>query len=165
MYRAAIITVSDSAFAGRREDQSGSVIRELITAAGFAVVSTILLPDEREPLAETMQTICDTGGAELLLTTGGTGLSPRDITPEATMDVVERVVPGIAEAIRARSLQITERAMLSRAVSGIRKGTLLINLPGSPNAVRECLSYILPAMMHGLDILTGAVSDCARNKN
>lgn len=109
-----------------------------------------------------MKAIADDGRAELILTTGGTGLSPRDVTPKATQDVAERMVPGIAEAMRAYSMQFTPRAMLSRAVSAIRGQTLIINLPGSPKAVRECLEYLLPTLEHGLEILTGQANNCAR---
>lgn len=162
MYRTAIITASDSGYAGAREDKSAQVIREILSAAGYETVSYALLPDDRETLAEAMRDICDNEKAELILTTGGTGFSPRDITPEATLDVIERNAPGIPEAMRALSMSITPRAMLTRAVAGIRKKTLIINLPGSPKAVRECLEFILPSLSHGLDILTGADSNCAR---
>ncbi|MDE7318239.1 MAG: MogA/MoaB family molybdenum cofactor biosynthesis protein [Lachnospiraceae bacterium] len=160
--RAAIITSSDSGYAGEREDLSGPVIRELLEENGYEVVHSILLPDDRKMLAKEMARIADEGVAELLLTTGGTGFSPRDCMPEATADIVERPAPGIPEAIRAYSMTITPRAMLSRAAAGIRKSTLIINLPGSPKAVRESLEYILPALGHGLEILTGTASDCAR---
>lgn len=160
--RAAIITSSDSGYAGEREDKSGPLIREILEANGYEVVHSILLPDERKLLAEEMARIADEGLAELVLTTGGTGFSPRDCMPEATMDIAERMVPGIPEAMRAYSMTITPRAMLSRAAAGIRKSTLIINLPGSPKAVRESLEYILPALGHGLEILTGRASDCAR---
>jgi molybdopterin adenylyltransferase len=161
-YRVAIITASDSGFAGKREDKSAEVIRELVTAAGYETVSYELLPDDREMISQAMTRICDNSEAELILTTGGTGFSPRDVTPEATADVIERPVPGIPEAMRQLSLRITDRAMLSRAAAGIRGKTLIVNLPGSPKAVRECLEFILPAVSHGLDILTGADSECAR---
>lgn len=160
--RAAIITASDSGYAGQREDLSGSAIREILEQNGYEVVRQILLPDDRKMLAEEMARIADKGEAELLLTTGGTGFSPRDCMPEATADVSERMVPGIPEAMRAYSMTITPRAMLSRAAAGIRRQTLIINLPGSPKAVRESLIYILPALGHGLEILTGRASDCAR---
>lgn len=159
--RVAVITSSDSGYAGKREDLSGPVIREILEGNGYEVVHSILLPDDREMLSKEMARIADEGVAELLLTTGGTGFSPRDCMPEATADVMERAVPGIPEAIRAYSMTITPRAMLSRAAAGIRKSTLIINLPGSPKAVRESLEYILPALGHGLEILTGAASDCA----
>jgi molybdenum cofactor synthesis domain-containing protein len=160
--RAAIITASDSGYAGEREDKSGPVIREILEANGYEVVHTILLPDERKLLADEMARIADEGLAELIVTTGGTGFSPRDCMPEATADVTERAVPGIPEAMRAYSMTITPRAMLSRAAAGIRKGTLIINLPGSPKAVRESLEYIIAPLQHGLEILTGEASNCAR---
>lgn len=160
--RAAVITSSDSAYAGTREDLSGPAIVEILEKHGYQVVHTVLLPDDRERLAEEMRRIADGGEADLILTTGGTGFSPRDCMPEATMDVAERMVPGIPEAVRAYSMQITPRAMLSRAVACIRKSTLIINLPGSPKAVRESLEFLIPPLEHGLEILTGKASDCAR---
>lgn len=159
--RAAIITSSDSGYAGQREDRSGPLIREILEQNGYEIVHAVLLPDDRERLAKEMARIADENIADLLLTTGGTGFSPRDCMPEATMDVAERMVPGIPEAIRAYSMTITPRAMLSRATACIRKSTLIINLPGSPKAVRESLEYILPALGHGLEILTGEASNCA----
>lgn len=160
--KAAILTSSDSGYAGEREDLSGPAIRELLEAAGYQVVHTVLLPDDREMLSAEMARIADEQVAELLLTTGGTGFSPRDCMPEATMDIAERLVPGIPEAIRAYSMTITPRAMLSRAAACIRKGTLIINLPGSPKAVKEALEYILPSLEHGLEILSGEATNCAR---
>lgn len=162
MYRVAIITSSDSGYAGDREDLSGPAIRDYMQNAGYEVVSLTLLPDDRGMLSGCMQAICDENKADLILTTGGTGFSERDITPEATKDIIEREVPGIPEAMRALSMQITPRAMLSRQVAGIRKKTLIINMPGSPKACRECLEFILPSLEHGLDILSGAASNCAR---
>lgn len=159
--RAAILTASDSGYAGEREDVSGPTIRKILEENGYQVVHMILLPDDREMLAQEMSRIADEGVAELLVTTGGTGFSPRDCMPEATMDITERAVPGIPEAIRAYSMTITPRAMLSRAAAGIRKHTLIINLPGSPKAVKESLEYILPSLEHGLEILTGTACNCA----
>ena len=160
--RAAIITSSDTGYAGEREDLSGPAIREMIEPAGYEVVYQKVWPDDRQILEHEMKVICDSGLADLILTTGGTGFSPRDVMPEATLAVTERVVPGIPEAMRAYSLQFTGRAMLSRAAAGIRKQTLIVNLPGSPKAVRECLEYILPQLEHGLQILLGLTGDCAR---
>lgn len=160
--KAAIITASDSGYAGQREDKSGPLIKQILEENGYQVVHEILLPDDRTRLSQEMARIADNEVAELLLTTGGTGFSPRDCTPEATMDITERIVPGIPEAMRAYSLTITPRAMLSRATAGIRKSTLIINLPGSPKAVKESLEYILPALAHGLEILTGQSANCAR---
>lgn len=159
--RAAIITLSDAGYAGRREDKSGPVIRELLEEAGYTVVHTALLPDGVEPLAGELKRLCDGDIADLVLTTGGTGFSPRDLTPEATRAVTERPAPGIAEAMRWNSLRITPRAMLSRGEAGIRKGALIVNLPGSPKAARECLEFILPALGHGLEILKGTAGNCA----
>lgn len=161
MKRAAIITASDSGYRGEREDKSGPVIREILEKAGYEVVAMELLPDDRAMLAGKMQEIADSGNADLILTTGGTGFSRRDVTPEATEEVIERRVPGIPEAMRAYSMTITKRAMLSRATAGIRGTTLIINLPGSPKAVRESLEYIIGALDHGLEILSGEATDCA----
>ena len=160
--RAYIMTASDSGYAGGREDLSGPAAEELLRQAGYDIAGYALLPDDRAMLAEAMRKVCDEDQADLLVTTGGTGFSPRDCTPEATADVIERATPGIPEAMRSYSLQITARAMLSRASAGIRRGTLIVNLPGSPKAVRECLEYILPALGHGLEILKGTAGNCAR---
>jgi len=160
--RAAVITVSDSGYRGEREDLSGPAIVSMLEEAGYEVVSTILLPDEEKMLADEMARIADEGIADLILTTGGTGFSLRDRTPEATKSVVERDVPGIPEAMRNYSMQFTNRAMLSRAAAGIRRQTLIVNMPGSPKAVRECLEFILPALDHGLGILLGRDTNCAR---
>nr|WP_317349495.1 MogA/MoaB family molybdenum cofactor biosynthesis protein [uncultured Blautia sp.] len=162
MKRAAIITSSDSGYRGEREDLSGPAVREILEREGYQVVSTEILPDDREILGNRMKEIADKELAELVLTTGGTGFSQRDVTPEATEDIIERRVPGIPEAMRAYSMTITKRAMLSRAAAGIRKKTLIINLPGSPKAVRESLDYIVGALDHGIEILTGEASNCAR---
>ena len=159
MKRVAIITASDSGYRGEREDLSGPAAREIVEKAGYEVVSMDILPDDQVMLAGKLQEIADTGKAELILTTGGTGFSERDITPEATEEVIERKVPGIPEAIRAYSMTITKRAMLSRGTAGIRGKTLIVNLPGSPKAVKECLEYIIDALGHGIEILTGEASD------
>ena len=153
-YRVAIITSSDRCSRGEQEDLSGPLIRDMVTAVGFQVISLTVLPDEQPLLEAKLKQLCDTYTADLILTTGGTGFSPRDVMPESTLAVAERLVPGISEAIRGRSLGINPRAMLSRAVSVIRKDTLIINLPGSPNAVRESLEYIMGSLRHGLDMLT-----------
>ncbi|WP_143316382.1 MogA/MoaB family molybdenum cofactor biosynthesis protein [Clostridium sp. HBUAS56017] len=162
MFEVAIITSSDSGYRGKREDKSGLAIRKIVEENGFKVVHKILLPDEKNMLSAEMKRICDENIADLILTTGGTGFSPRDCMPEATLEAGERVVPGIPEAMRAYSLQFTKRAMLSRAVAVIRKKTLIINLPGSPKAVTECLEYIITELDHALGILKGEVSNCAR---
>ena len=161
-FRAAVLTASDSGSRGEREDLSTPAAKECLKAAGFTVVKELMLPDDRQQLADTMREWCDSGICDLLVTTGGTGFSPRDCTPEATLDVAERLCPGIPEALRAYSLSITPRAMLSRAQAGIRKQTLIVNLPGSPKAVKECLEYALPALHHGLEILLGRAANCAR---
>jgi molybdenum cofactor synthesis domain-containing protein len=161
-YRAAVITLSDQGAQGSRSDESGEVVREIVLAAGFTVVQKLLLPDEPRQLAAVLKQIADEGTADLVLTTGGTGFSPRDTTPEATLAVAERNAPGIAEAMRAASMTITGRAMLSRGVSVIRKSTLIINLPGSPRAVRESLSPFIDDIKHGLAILTRRDGECAR---
>lgn len=153
MKRVAVITSSDKGYRGEREDLSGPAVKEIMEAAGYEVVSVDVLPDDRGMLGSRMAEIADRGLAELILTTGGTGFSQRDVTPEATEDVIERRVPGIPEAMRA---------MLSRATAGIRKGTLIVNLPGSPKAVRECLEVIIEALGHGIEILTGETGECGR---
>lgn len=160
--RVAIIVSSDTGYRGEREDLSGPQIRKIAEENGYQVVSSVILPDEREMLSAEMKKIADESLADLILTSGGTGFSVRDCMPEATADAAERMVPGIPEAMRAYSMQFTRRAMLSRSVAGIRKRTLIVNLPGSPKAVRECLEYIIPELGHGIDILTGEASDCAR---
>ena len=162
MYRAGIVTLSDKGAAGEREDKSGAVIKEILESAGYEVVGRSLLPDEGEALKAELIRLSDQVQCDLVLTTGGTGFSRRDVTPEATMAVAERNAPGIAEAIRAYSMTVTKRAMLSRGVSVIRGGTLIINLPGSPKAVRESMEYVLDTLPHGLDILSGRGGECAR---
>ena len=162
MYRAGIITSSDKGSAGEREDVSGAVIKELLEAAGFSVVSYKILSDEEKELKAELKRLSDEVKCDLVLTTGGTGFSPRDVTPEATLSVADRNAPGIAEAIRAYSMTVTKRAMLSRGASVIRKSTLIVNLPGSPKAVRESLEFILDTLFHGLDILSGQGGECAR---
>jgi len=159
-YRVWIITSSDKGSAGEREDLSGPLIRELALNAGFQAAGYTLLPDDQAGLEKELARICDEGLAELILTTGGTGFSPRDRMPEATAVVAQRLVPGIAEAMRAHSMGITKRAMLSRAISAIRGSTLIINLPGSPKAVKENLEFILPELRHGLGILCGREGEC-----
>ena len=161
-WKAAVITLSDKGYAGEREDKSGPLLCEMITEAGYEVKETILLPDEQKEIEKCLCKLCDTDKVDVIFTTGGTGFSPRDCTPEATMAVAERNVPGIAEAMRMASLQVTPRAMLSRGVSVIRGKTLIVNLPGSPKAVGENLEVILPALDHGLAILSGRDGECAR---
>ncbi|MCU6747957.1 molybdopterin adenylyltransferase [Faecalicatena acetigenes] len=162
-WKAAVITLSDKSYAGEREDKSGPLIKEMLETEDYEVTEQILLPDEQEEIEKCLCKLCDEKRADLVLTTGGTGFSMRDRTPEATLAVGERQVPGIAEAMRAASLQITPRAMLSRGVSVIRKRTLIVNLPGSPKAVRENLACILPALGHGLGILSGSEGECGNH--
>lgn len=162
MFRTAIVCMSDKGARGEREDLSTKVIEKIVTEKGYKIVKKILIPDEYELIKETLKNICDNNEADLILTTGGTGFAKRDVTPEATLEIVEKIVPGIPEAIRAYSMSITKRAMLSRAAAGIRKSTLIINMPGSPKAVDESLSFIIDSLSHGLEILVGSASDCAR---
>lgn len=162
MYHAAVLTVSDRSFRGERPDAGGPLVAELLKNAGYEIVRTAIVPDEQAQIEEMLKTIADSGEAELLVTTGGTGFAPRDVTPEATLAVCDRMAPGIPEAMRYASMQVTNRAMLSRAQAGIRKGTLIINLPGSPKAARENLEAVLPALRHGLEMLSGRPADCAK---
>lgn len=162
MFKVGIITASDKGSVGAREDKSGEIITEIIENRGYIVSSKIIVPDEKETIYNGIINMVDNLQVDLVLTTGGTGFSERDITPEATIKACDRMANGIAEAIRYYSLSITPRAMLSRGVSGIRNKTLIINLPGSPKAVKEALDYILDSVHHGLEILTGKDSECAR---
>ncbi len=163
-FRVGIITSSDKGATGEREDLSGDAIRELVGNWGYEVASYCLLPDEQELLELEMKRLADEDLCDLILTTGGTGFSLRDVTPEATLAVSERIVPGIPEAIRAYSLSLTKRAMLSRGTAGIRKQALIVNLPGSPKAVKEILEYIVSELEHGLMILKGRTGECARKE-
>ncbi len=158
--RTAIITLSDKGSTGERDDESGTVIREMIEDIGASAVHYEILPDEKELIAGTLKRLSDGGDIDLILTTGGTGVAPRDVTPEATREVIDREIPGMAEAMRAESLKKTSRAMISRAVAGVRRGTLIINLPGSPKAVRENLAVILPALVHTVEKIKGDPRDC-----
>lgn len=162
MYHAAVLTVSDRSFRGERPDGGGPLVAELLKSAGYAVRMTAIVPDEQAQIEEALRQIADRGDIQLLVTTGGTGFSPRDVTPEATLAVCERLTPGIPEAMRYASLRITPRAMLSRAQAGIRKKTLIINLPGSPKAAQENLEAVLPTLSHGLEMLSGRPADCAK---
>ncbi|MDD7642210.1 MAG: molybdopterin-binding protein [bacterium] len=161
-FTAAVITLSDKGAAGQREDQSGPKIVQMLTESGYDVKETLLLADDRAALERQLIRLADQRQLNVIFTTGGTGFSMRDVTPEATIAVCDRMANGIAEAIRNYSLSITPRAMFSRAVSGIRKHTLIINLPGSPKAVKEALEFLLPHLGHGLGVLRGSEGECAR---
>jgi molybdenum cofactor synthesis domain-containing protein len=162
-YKAAVLTLSDKGSVGERDDLSGPFLARRLNEYGFDVVEQNLLPDELMLIEKELIRLCDEAKVNLILTTGGTGFSTRDVTPEATKIVIEKEVPGIAEAIRAYSMTITKRAMLSRGVSGIRNNTLIVNLPGSLKAVQESLEYILDTLEHGLGVLVGNDKDCARS--
>ena len=157
-----MITLSDKGAAGEREDKSGPAIVEVLKSAGYDIKETLLLADEQFLLEKELMRLSDQRQVNVIFTTGGTGFSERDRTPEATIAVCDRMANGIAEAIRNYSMTITPRAMFSRAVSGIRKRTLIINLPGSPKAVKESLEFLLPNLEHGLGILRGSEGECAR---
>lgn len=160
-YQAAVITLSDKGSLGEREDKSGPLLQKRLQEAGYEVVEYLLLPDDKEALKKQLIRLSDQRQLDLILTTGGTGFSPRDITPEATAEVADRNAPGIAEAIRSYSMQFTPRAMLSRGASVIRGKTLIVNLPGSPKACCESLDCILSSLPHGLDLLRGEAAECA----
>jgi len=156
-----ILTASDKGSIGERKDLSGVTIKEIVEGMGWEVKTMEIVPDEKDIIQGKLIRYADELGLDIVFTTGGTGFSPRDVTPEATLAVVERLVPGIPEAMRLESLKITSRAMLSRAAAGIRGRTVIINLPGSPKGVRECLNVVLPALQHGVDVLKGNTGECA----
>lgn len=161
-WKAAVVTLSDKGFSGEREDKSGPLVCSMLEEAGYDVRETVLLPDEFTEIKKCLCKLCDERKYDIVFTTGGTGFAPRDCTPEATMASAHRNVPGIAEAMRLASMKITPRAMLSRGVAVIREQTLIINLPGSPKAAKENLEAVLPALDHGLAILTGRTGECGR---
>jgi len=161
MYTAAVVTVSDRSARGERPDGAGPVVAGLLEEAGYQVAERTVVPDERSEIQDVLIALADRKRIALIVTAGGTGFSPRDVTPEATLAVCERLTPGIPEAMRAASLAVTPRAMLSRAQAGIRGGSLIVNLPGSPKAARENLEAVLPALEHGLNMLLGGPADCA----
>lgn len=161
MYTAAVITVSDKGSTGEREDLAGPLIREMLESEGYKAEYTAIIPDESATIEQELIKCADELDIALVITTGGTGFSPRDVTPEATIAVCGRMTPGIPEAMRAESLKITGRAILARQQAGIRGGTLIVNLPGSPKAARENLCAVLPALDHGLEMLRGKKRDCA----
>ena len=164
MYTAAVITVSDKGFAREREDTGGPLVKSMLEEAGYEVVHTEIIPDEMEKIQNALINAADNLDVALCVTTGGTGFSPRDITPEATISVCQRLTPGIPEAMRAESMRITPRGMLSRSQAGIRGRTLIVNLPGSLKAIRENFNAVLPALDHGLEMLRDKKGDCGLDK-
>lgn len=162
MIKTAILTISDKGSRGDREDGTGEVLRNLLEESSYKIVHYKIIPDEIDEIVEELIKASDELKVDLILTNGGTGFSKRDVTPEATLKVINKQVPGIPEAMRMRSLQITHKAMLSRSVAGIRNETLIINLPGSPKGAEENLQVIMPALGHGIEILKGEASECAR---
>lgn len=162
MIRTGILTVSDKGSKGEREDSTGPAIKRALEGKGYIVEYCNIVPDEIEQIVNELVYMCDDLKVDLVLTNGGTGFSKRDVTPEATQKVIKKYVPGIGEAMRMKSMEITPKAMLSRGISGIRNNTLIINLPGSPKAAVENLEVIMPALPHGIEILTGAGGECAR---
>ncbi len=161
MFTVGILTISDKGSRGERVDKSGEEIKKSVSALDCRVVKYDIVPDEVAQIAGKLTEWADSGSVDVILTTGGTGLSPRDVTPEATLSVVHKVVPGLAEAMRMESFKTTPFAMLSRAVAGLRGKCLIVNLPGSPVAVRQCLEIVLPAIPHGVDIIKGVVTEHA----
>ena len=155
VFNLAILTISDAGARGERADTSGDTISEMMAREGFRQVYRDIVPDEKELVSEKLARWCDDDEVDLVLTTGGTGLGPRDVTPEATLAIVDFQVPGIAEAMRNRTLENTPLAMLSRSVAGVRSGALVINLPGSPVGVRECLEVAIPVIPHALEMIKG----------
>jgi molybdopterin adenylyltransferase len=163
MIKTAILTISDKGSKGERIDGTGPALRSELEGNGFVISFYKMIPDEKQEIENELIYLCDELKVDLILTNGGTGFSKRDVTPEATQNVIERYVPGIGEAMRMQSLAITPKAMLSRSIAGIRGDTLIINLPGSPKGAVENLQFILPAIPHGISILTGEASECARS--
>ncbi len=159
--RAAVVTLSDKASAGLRADASGPLLCELLDGIGAVTRDAVVIPDDQPTIERTLAELADSGEIDLILTTGGTGLAPRDRTPEATLAVADRLAPGFAEAMRAASLAVTPHAMLSRAVSAVRKRTLIINMPGSPKACREHFAVIAPVLDHAIETLRGEAFECA----
>ena len=162
MRQAAILTISDKGFRGEREDLSGPMVRDTLENAGFSVAYVEVLPDDQHLIEERLCRLADQASVDLVVTTGGTGVSPQDVTPDATLAVIDRQVPGMAEAMRATSLNKTPHAILSRAVAGIRGETLIINLPGSVKGARENLEVVLPSLQHALEKIQGDPSECGQ---
>ncbi len=164
MFNLGILTISDKGWRGQRQDKSGQVIKDSLSRVDSHVVKYEVVPDERDVISGKLVEWADEGSVDVILTTGGTGLGQRDVTPEATLLVVDKVVPGLAEAMRAETFNITPMAILSRAVAGVRRRCLIINLPGSPTAVRECLTVILPVIPHAVEIIKGEVTEHAAGR-
>ena len=164
MFTVGVLTISDKGARGDRQDKSGTVIREILPSIDACIANYDVIPDEKELIVAKLVKWADEDDLDIIITTGGTGLTPRDVTPEATLAVVDRIVPGFAEAMRAESLKKTPHAMLSRAVVGTRGKCLIINLPGSPKAVRECLEVILPALPHAVETLKGQSDECGTSE-
>jgi len=162
MIKVGILTISDKGSKGEREDKSGQVIMEIISQLNALVTEYKIIPDEKEMVIDNLKRLVDEYSCELVLTTGGTGLSPRDITPEATKEVIEKEIPGFGEIMRTIGFKSTPHALLSRAIAGTRKQSLIINLPGSPKGVKECLELILPAIPHGIEVLKGQGTECGK---
>jgi len=163
MLTVGVLTISDKGWRGEREDKSGEAIKQMLAALDAHIARYEIVPDEKEIISQTLTHWADEGGIDLIVTTGGTGLSPRDVAPEATLAVVQRLVPGLAEAMRAEGMKKTATAMLSRGVCGIRGRSLIINLPGSPKAVRESLEIILPILPHAMEVLKGEAVECGKD--
>lgn len=161
MITAGIITVSDKGSQGKREDLSGPAIADMLAGAAIEIKHTIIIPDETDQIKETIIDFADVKKLDLILTNGGTGVSPRDLTPDATLQVIDKQIPGIGEAMRQESMKVTPHAMISRAVAGIRGKSLIINLPGSPKGAKENLAVILPALKHAVEKIKGDDSECA----
>jgi len=162
MFHAAVITVSDRCYRGERTDEGGPAVQHCLQQSGYHIAKTLIVPDVQAQIEAALRQLSDQQEIDLIVTTGGTGFAPRDVTPEATIAVCTKLAPGIPEAMRYASMQVTKRGMLSRAQAGIRNKCLIINLPGSPKAAVENLEAVLPALEHGLEMLSGAPADCAR---
>ncbi len=165
MFTVGVLTISDKGWRGEREDSSSEVIREMASSVGAQVAKYDIVPDERDFISQRLMEWADAGTLDVVITTGGTGLAERDVTPEATLAIIDRLVPGLAEAMRVETLKKTPLAMLSRAVAGVRNRTLIINLPGSPKGVEECLQVILPALPHAIEVIKGEAGECASRED
>lgn len=161
MISAGVITVSDKGSQGKRDDLSGPAIAEMLAGAAIEIKHTIIIPDETDKIKEAIIDFADVKNMDLIVTNGGTGVSPRDLTPDATLEVIDKQIPGMAEAMRQKSMQLTPHAMISRAVAGIRGKSLIINLPGSPKGAKENLAVVLPALKHAIEKIKGDDSECA----